>query len=60
MYSGKQTNVLICVINRSQIAVLKNVIRQFPGSFAVFSHATGVVGNFKRLDSHGLPEKQVL
>ena len=60
MYSGKQTNVLICVINRSQIAVLKNVIRQFPGSFAVFSQVTGVVGNFKRLDSHGLPEKQVL
>lgn len=60
MYSGKKTNVLVCVINRSQIAVLKNVIRQFPGSFAVFSQVTGVVGNFKRLDSHGLPEKQVL
>lgn len=60
MYSGKQTNVLVCVINRSQIVVLKNVIQQFPGSFAVFSQVTGVVGNFKRLDSHGLPEKQVL
>ncbi len=60
MYSGKKTNVLVCVINRSQIAVLKNVIHQFPGSFAVFSQVAGVVGNFKRLDSHGLPEKQVL
>ena len=60
MYSGKETSLLVCVVNKSQTAALISVINDFPGSFATFGRATAVIGNFKRLDSRGKPEKQVL
>lgn len=49
MYSGKDTSVLICVINRNQVADLERIIRRFPGTFAYLSSVGEVVGNFKRV-----------
>ncbi len=53
MYSGKPTNILICVINKSQIATLSAIIRQYPNSFAIMSSVSEVMGNFKHLNNEG-------
>lgn len=60
IYQGKATNVLVCVVNRSQTAALSAVLQRYPGTFAITSQVNEVVGNFKRLDSHGKLEKQLL
>lgn len=53
MYSGHETNILICVINKTQISVLSNIIRQYPRTFAVMSNVSEVMGNFKHLNNEG-------
>lgn len=58
MYAGKDTNVLLCIINKSQVAALKKIIKKHPDCFATFGNVDAVLGNFSRLDSHGNPEKQ--
>ena len=60
MYHGKEVNLLICVVNRTQAAALSAIIREHPGSFAVMSSVSEVMGNFKRLDSSGKPEVSLL
>ena len=60
MYSGRKTHMLVCVVNQSQIAALNAVLKDFPGSFAITSQVANVTGNFKRLDSHGNPEWDML
>jgi hypothetical protein len=35
---------------------MTKLVSQFPDSFVIVSNVTGVVGNFKRLDSKGKPE----
>ena len=53
MYSGKPTNVLICVVNKSQVAELLSIVKMHPNSFVIMSHVAQVVGNFKKVDKHG-------
>ena len=53
MYSGHETNILICVINKTQVARLSEIIRQYPRTFAVMSSVSEVMGNFKHLDENG-------
>lgn len=53
VYRGNETNVLICVVNKSQAPLLSAIIRSIPGSFAVADTVNEVVGNFKRLDNRG-------
>ena len=60
MYSGKETNVLICVVNKTQVAALSSIIRCFPNTFAVFSQANEVMGNFRKLDEDGDEEIELL
>ncbi len=60
MYSGKETNVLICVVNKTQVAALSAIIRSFPNTFAVFSQANEVMGNFRKLDEEGEEELELL
>ncbi len=60
MYRDKETSVLICVINRTQRNALSELIRDLPHTFAVFSEATTVVGNFKRIDRSGHEEKDLI
>ena len=60
MYSGKETNVLICVVNKTQVAALSAIIRAFPNTFAVFSQANEVMGNFRKLDEDGEEEVEFL
>lgn len=60
MYRNQEVSVLICVINKSQIAAMNTVIRSFPNTFAVMSQVGAVVGNFKQLDKDGHEEKILL
>ena len=53
MYSGHETNILICVINKTQIAALSAIIREYPKTFAVMSSVSEVMGNFKHLNNEG-------
>ena len=60
MYSGEEKNLLICVINKSQIAALSKIIRQHPNSFAIMSSVSEVMGNFKKLNTEGKENKDFL
>lgn len=60
MYQDREVSVLICVINKSQIAAMNAVIRSFPHTFAVMSQVGAVVGNFKQLDKDGHEERNLL
>jgi len=52
-YSGREKTILLCIVNPAQVNELTKLVSQYPDSFVVVSSATSVVGNFKRLDSHG-------
>lgn len=60
MYLGRQTNILICVINKNQLSALSSIIREYPHTFAVMSQVGEVMGNFKKLDTRGKVEKEFL
>ena len=59
IYKGKDTNVLVCVINPAQAATLAALIRKMPDTFAIISQVNEVVGNFKNLDNKGVPQRQL-
>ena len=60
MYSGQEKNILICVINKSQIATLSKLVRKYPRSFAIMSGVSEVMGNFKKLNPEGKENKDFL
>ena len=60
MYQGRETNILICVVNKAQMPMLADIVRCYPHTFAVLSSVNEVMGNFKRLDSKGLPSRELL
>lgn len=60
MYSGKEVSILMCVINRVQIAELENILADFPGTFAYLSPVNAVVGQFLRFDKNGRQEQSML
>ena len=60
MYSNKETNVLLCIVNRNQIPELAELLEEYPHTFAVLSGVSDVIGNFKRLDAHGRQTKSFL
>ena len=60
MFRGKEVSVLVCVVNKSQMARLADIVRQYPNTFAVMSSVNEVMGNFKKIDTHGHLEKDIL
>ena len=60
MYSGRETNMLVCVVNKTQAAALAAIVKQFPHSFAVMSQVGQVVGNFKNLSREGKEVAELL
>ena len=60
MYSGKETNMLICVVNKAQMAKLADIVRSYPHTFAVMSSVNEVMGNFKKIDRDGRQERDLL
>ena len=60
MYLGKETSILYCVVNKSQINALSKIINSYPKTFAVMDSVSEVMGNFKRMDSDGKEEFSIL
>ena len=60
MYSGKETNMLICVVNKTQAAAVIKIVRKYPYTFAVMDPVGEVVGNFKKFDPDGQAVKEIL
>lgn len=60
IFSGREKTVLVCVVNPSQVAELTRLVASYPHSFVTLGEVSAVLGNFKRLDSHGKPEVHLL
>ena len=60
MYSGRETNMLICVVNKTQAATVSRIIRKYPRTFAVMDPVSEVMGNFKELNNEGKVVSHVL
>ena len=60
MYSGRETNMLICVVNKTQVTAVTRILKKYPYTFAIMDPVSAVVGNFKRLDSEGRQERSFL
>ncbi|MBQ4527265.1 MAG: YitT family protein [Clostridia bacterium] len=50
MFSGNETNLLICIINKHQIFELQKILRKYPQTFAYISGVNETVGNFKKIN----------
>ena len=53
MYSGRETNMLICVVNKNQAATVSRIVRKYPNTFAVMDPVGEVMGNFKKMSTDG-------
>ena len=60
MYSGRETNLLICVVNKTQVAALSRIIRKYPNTFAIMDPVREVMGNFKKGNADGKFESSML
>ena len=60
MYSGRETNMLICVVNKTQAATVARICRSYPNTFAVMDPVSEVMGNFKNLSDDGKEVKAIL
>lgn len=49
IYSGKEKTILLCVINKNQVAEFENIIKKYPGSFSIEKPVNGVLGNFDKI-----------
>ena len=53
MYSGKNTNMLVCVVNKTQVAAVIEICRSYPNTFTIMDPVGQVVGNFKHMSEKG-------
>ena len=53
MYSGRETNVIICIVNKTQASTVSKIVRKYPRTFAIMSQVNAVMGNFKDLNTDG-------
>lgn len=60
MYSGKETNMLVCVVNKTQAAKVIEICKGYPNTFAIMDPVGEVVGNFKKRTSEGKEEVSML
>ena len=60
MYSGRETNLLICVVNKNQATTVAQICRRYPNTFAVMDPVREVMGNFKNISSDGKQVVEVL
>lgn len=60
MYSGRSTNLVICVVNNTQVSRLSAIIGSYPNTFAIMSSVSEVMGNFKHVTNQGKYAKEFL
>lgn len=59
-YSGKETWIVLCVVNNTQAAALSRIIQKYPNTFSMMSPVSSVMGNFKNLSEKGKPVPHIL
>ena len=60
MYMNKEVSMLFCVVNNSQVTRLAEICRRYPNTFAIIDPVSEVMGNFKKYDTQGKPERVLL
>lgn len=60
IYKGKETSVLVCIVNRSQVATMAAILKECPNTFAITSQVNEVMGNFQKVDTRGNVEVELL
>lgn len=60
MYLNKEVNMLFCVVNNNQVTKLAQICRKYPNTFAIIDPVSEVMGNFKKIDTHGKQEVELL
>ena len=60
MYSGRDTSVLLCVVNKTQVALVSQIVHKYPHTFAIVHPVSEILGNFKNLSSSGKEVVEVL
>ena len=53
MYNGKEVDIVMCVVNNSQIGTLSQIVKNYPHTFAIMSQVTEVMGNFRHYSKQG-------
>ena len=59
-YTGKDTWIVMCVVNKTQVSMLSRIVQDYPDTFAMMSPVIGVMGNFKKLSEKGTPVTRIL
>lgn len=49
MYSGRETEMLICVVQKHQATAMEKIIAAHPGAFAYSTVINETLGNFERI-----------
>ena len=49
MYSQSDVSILICVVNRAQIADFEKILSKYKGAFVIVSSVNSTYGNFKKI-----------
>ena len=60
MYTGTEKSIITCVVNRSQVRKLCDILAEYPQTFAMMSPVNQVVGNFKDISGGGHLVKPIL
>ena len=60
MYAGRETNLLICVVNKTQVSQVARIIRKYPYTFSTMDPVSEVMGNFKSLNTDGTQVRDIL
>ncbi|MBQ1734951.1 MAG: YitT family protein [Lachnospiraceae bacterium] len=48
-YTGQKKSLIICIINKHQIADIQRIIQQYPGSFTYITNVSETIGNFRKI-----------
>lgn len=60
MYSGHETHLLFCVVNKNQAAIVTKICQSYPHTFAFIDQVREVMGNFKSINNEGKQTISVL
>ena len=60
MYTGHDTNMLLCVVNKSQAAAVIQICRSYANTFTIMNSVGQVVGNFKKMSEKGKEVVEIL
>ena len=52
-YSDKKVYIVMCVVNKTQVAAMSGIVRQYPNTFTIMSQVNEVVGNFQHYSNQG-------